>query len=610
MMNQWHRFWFVNKVLRDRVVLFRIVFFTLLSFDLWVLMLPHAPRYGINHFNISHLNIIDQLFPLPTVDLIGLLYIVAGFLSLCIAFSIASRLSLIILTLLYSFSYFWSQIDSYQHHYLICLILALSIFIPFNKKGHTDYEIHSGLVVNSWAIKLIYVQVSIVYFYTAVTKATEHWLNGWALDQIITTPSMRQFMSSWAEMFGWAEISPYAFTAHTIMYWQFFVSIAFLVPKLRVVACVTGPMFHVMVEVIGLKIGWFSYYMIAIYYILLFPNHWFMFLSRTLTLRGIFSTSNSIGRRTYALMLSKLSIFFGALSMLILYSLLDQDSIQSVFEYTSSLLIVIFMYPYYCLMRQRLNDQNKSQLIGWLFISPLAILIVYILSKTVSIDYANKYYLKIIWTLGIIIAIWSLITNLAISSLPSPVSDLSSESSVQTSLSNESLLQKIKAWMNHLNIAQRACFSIVLGMLQVNIFCHIVMIDHALVVASIIGGYSVLLIIRTKPSNILINSSVLMINLLLLVFSIRCTGSLFDYHRFWGGDLHRRAQYIESAKHYFKANQMKELGKARYYKLGNIYLKLNMRESALYAFQEAVRRQPNHHKARNSLLKLLSEGNQ
>ena len=52
---------------------------------------------------------------------------------------------------------------------------------------------------------------------------------------------------------------------------------------MRPIACITGPAFHVLVEVLDLKIGWFSYYMMAVYYILLFPDTWFLFVARPFT---------------------------------------------------------------------------------------------------------------------------------------------------------------------------------------------------------------------------------------------------------------------------------------------------------------------------------------
>lgn len=278
----WHRFWFENDVLRTRMTTFRVAFFALLALDLWVLMVPHAPRHGAGDFNVSHLPFLDALVPAPDAITVTVLYMAAGFFAFRVALGLAMRVSLIALTAIYPVVYFWSQVDSYQHHYLIGVLLLLCCLTPWEETPGLDHprKPDAPTHVRSWAIKLMYVQVSIVYFYTAVTKATDHWLDGWALEQIISVEFIRELYTSINEALGWSDMGMYSFVAHAIMLWQFFVAFAFLMPKLRPLACITGPMFHILVEVIDLKIGWFSYYMIAIYYVLLFPDAWFLAVAR------------------------------------------------------------------------------------------------------------------------------------------------------------------------------------------------------------------------------------------------------------------------------------------------------------------------------------------
>lgn len=284
----WARFIVDHPVLRARVTTFRVAFFGLLAMDLWLLMLVHAPRHATAGFNVGHIPLLQGILPDPSVSIVSAGYLIGGFLAARIAVGLAVRLSTVVLTVIYSALYFWSQIDSYQHHYLICLILLLSCFVRFDELPGLDREQVAPRTesderepqMTSWAMRLIYLQVSIVYFFTAVTKVDTHWLNGWALNHIISVPYIREAFQTVNEVFGWSALGMYALTAHITMLWQFFVAIAFLFPRLRPLACITGPLFHILVEVIGLKIGWFSYYMIAIYYILLFPNTWFLAISR------------------------------------------------------------------------------------------------------------------------------------------------------------------------------------------------------------------------------------------------------------------------------------------------------------------------------------------
>ncbi|MBW2463895.1 MAG: HTTM domain-containing protein, partial [Deltaproteobacteria bacterium] len=165
-----------------------------------------------------------------------------------------------------------------------CLLLVVCCFLPFHELPGLD----RGPVpdeprrIRSLAIRLIYAEVSIVYFYTAITKVDEHWLSGWSLNRIITVEGVREMYASINAALGWTDLGMYSFVAHVIMLWQFFVAVAFIVPRLRPAACITGPIFHILVEVIDLKIGWFSYYMIGIYYLLLFPDSWFLAAARPL----------------------------------------------------------------------------------------------------------------------------------------------------------------------------------------------------------------------------------------------------------------------------------------------------------------------------------------
>ncbi len=284
----WARFWFSGEVLRSRLTAFRVVFFGLLALDLWVLMVPHATRHDVGAFNVSHLHWLDPYLPAPTAVGLTALYLVAGFLAMRVALGLATRSSLVALTVLYSCAYFWSQADSYQHHYLICLLLLLCCFVPFDATPGLDVarDEDAPSAVPSWATRLIYVEVSIVYFFTALTKVDEHWLDGWALERIVRVEGVRTLYAQIAEAMGWGPLGTYALVAHAIMIWQFFVAVAFLVPRLRPAACVTGPLFHVLVEVLDLKIGWFSYYMIGIYYLLLFPDSWFVGLAKPLRWLG------------------------------------------------------------------------------------------------------------------------------------------------------------------------------------------------------------------------------------------------------------------------------------------------------------------------------------
>lgn len=281
----WSRWLLGAPVLSARLAWFRAVFFGLLAFDQWYLMMERAPRYGAGGFNVSHLPWLDGVLPLPTAEVVTGARLLGGFLALRVALGMGGRWSMAGLAGIYGGVYLWSQADSYQHHYLLALIALLSVFLP--------YEDMPGLwrrgggarpeVTRSWAAQLLYVQVSIVYFFTGVTKSGGDWLSGWAMERIVVEPEARAQMMEVASRLGMELLTFYQVSAWSIMLGQFLAATALMIPRLRPLACVVGPVFHVMVEFLDLKIGWFSWYMLGLYYVLLIPDRWFLALTRPLT---------------------------------------------------------------------------------------------------------------------------------------------------------------------------------------------------------------------------------------------------------------------------------------------------------------------------------------
>lgn len=463
---RWNRFWFEHPVLRVRLTTFRVAFFGLLAFDMWMLMVKHAPRYGVARFNVSHLPFLDGVLPLPTPGIATAAFLVGGFLALRVAMGIVTRGSLYALTAIYGGIYFWSQADSYQHHYLIALVLLLCCFLPLEALAEVD-DPRTALdaegapkdKISSWAARLIYVEVSIVYFYTAVTKTTTYWLDGWALNRIIQTESMRGFLAQWAETFGTSEMGPYAFTAHVIMIWQYFVALAFLFPKLRPLACLTGPAFHILVEVIDLKIGWFSYYMIALYYILLFPDRWFMAVGRP------------VGRALRRL--------------------------RPVWEW---------------LVTPRPTDTRTAGA----------------------------------WAVGA----GAITAALVMLTVP---------------------------------VAGRGVVAVALGG---------------------VVGWSLRPRGDARPIRVHARAGLQLAGVVAMVLSLRGTDALYDYHRYWAGDLKRRGLLAESVEHYAVANTLKSEGPARFFHAGELYERLGRYDEAREAYQRGLERAPGHPRGRRGLARL------
>ncbi len=119
-MGLWNQFWHGFEISAQRLRLLRFVFFGVLGVDLWVMMLEHAPRYGAGTLTLPQFSILSAL-PAPSAAVVSALWLLGGFTALRAAFGIAVTQSARITALCYISVYLWSQADSYQHHYLLCL---------------------------------------------------------------------------------------------------------------------------------------------------------------------------------------------------------------------------------------------------------------------------------------------------------------------------------------------------------------------------------------------------------------------------------------------------------------------------------------------------------
>ncbi|MCG8555303.1 MAG: hypothetical protein MJD61_08450 [Proteobacteria bacterium] len=134
-MSAWNRHWY-GSVAALRPYLLRKGILILLAFDTWVLMVRHAGRYGAGGFNVAHFGWLDALHPVPTPDwYVGMLTL-SAFLALAMALAGETTVGMLGLFALYTYSWSMSMLDSYQHHYLLSLmLLCLALFPRIGAEG-------------------------------------------------------------------------------------------------------------------------------------------------------------------------------------------------------------------------------------------------------------------------------------------------------------------------------------------------------------------------------------------------------------------------------------------------------------------------------------------
>jgi tetratricopeptide (TPR) repeat protein len=251
----------------------------------------------------------------------------------------------------------------------------------------------------------------------------------------------------------------YSFTSHAIMIWQYFVAAAFLIPKLRPIACITGPLFHILVEVIDLKIGWFSYYMIGLYYILLFPDSWFLAAARP------------AGR-----------------------------------------VLAPLKPAYEWLIKPRPIDVTTGTMTA---------------AASAAVTFA------VIWF-----------------GLP---------------MEGAGLLAVVMAGVVGVAVCPRVC---------------------------------------KNSDQAYVRAGLQLAGIFALLLSLRGTDALYNYHRYWAGDLKRRGQLVESAQHYEVANSLKLTGPARYFALGEVYERLGKFDDARRAYEAGLKHAPNDRRGKAGLARL------
>ena len=261
------------------LVTLRFGFFALLAYDLWTISLSHAPRYGVAGFNVAHWPWLDQYLPTPTPDLISVCYLVTGVLALWASVGHLSRLGIFCCALLYNLSYFWSQADSYQHHYLLCLLLFLLVGEPWRLRPSDPPKAQQLAQIT---LQGLMVQLALIYGFTALAKCDRTWLSGDTLRQMVNSTDVQAQLNQLSSWLGLSLSEFYQLGAWSVMLGEWFAALAFLFAPLRSLAFFIVPWFHIMVEWVGFDIELFSYYMLLLNLTLLSPQSWWKPLGRVL----------------------------------------------------------------------------------------------------------------------------------------------------------------------------------------------------------------------------------------------------------------------------------------------------------------------------------------
>jgi hypothetical protein len=250
-------FWFGFEVAWAKIAATRFLVFMLLALDA-ALQISHAPRYGAGGFNVGQLPFTGDLGASRLV--FGAAQLVLAYMFVAIALGVATRVLVPVCAAVYAWLYFGSQLDSYQHHYLVAIVLVIASFVPWQRGP----DVRPSTPVRSWALRLVLVQLAIMYVWAAISKLSPAWLDGTTLST--------QMTGAFAEMIkasvGWSVASVLVIAVELALAVTIWAR-----PAWRIAAPL-GLAFHLGIVFTGLEIGLFAFLMVGIYALVIPDRFW------------------------------------------------------------------------------------------------------------------------------------------------------------------------------------------------------------------------------------------------------------------------------------------------------------------------------------------------
>jgi hypothetical protein len=302
------RFWFGFEVAWAKLALGRFVLFGMLAVDA-LMQISHAPRYSAGDFNVAQLPLLDAIAPGRTLYAIAQL--VDAYLFVLVACGAATRYVLPVVTAIYGWLYFSSHLDSYQHHYLVWLTLVLSCFVPWERPadagppegdppptgspnraslrfGERSLSSSPATRVRSWALRLLLVEIALMYFWAAISKMSPAWVDGRTLSAQIHG-EIRRLIDATVGIKG---------AAIVVLVVELVLAATVWLPSTWPIAAPLGIALHVGILVTDLEIGLFAWLMFAMYIFVVPDRVWVWLAERPplRALRGVAGALRGLGR--------------------------------------------------------------------------------------------------------------------------------------------------------------------------------------------------------------------------------------------------------------------------------------------------------------------------
>lgn len=245
-------------MIERRWLVFRVLFFFLLGYDVYCSQ-ERAIHYD-HEFNVSHFDILNGDIPFiyqwfyPNRATMVISANLIFFLSLLCAIGAWYKGSLTILFITYTLRYMGSRLDSYQHHFFLCILLGTLILMDRDGKPEC-------------MIRYIRYEVAIVYGFAAYTKTMWYFLSGEILKRQLYNRMTFDTVTLLSNYLSVSENFIWACAAISVVFVESSLAIGWIIerPKYPLLIWLPGIALHIMVEMVGFQVLFFSYYMFILY---------------------------------------------------------------------------------------------------------------------------------------------------------------------------------------------------------------------------------------------------------------------------------------------------------------------------------------------------------
>lgn len=261
---------------------------TVRDFVAWA-SFPHRPQLAAFWHSLA-------VVP-PSPPALVLCWAVMAFVALRVALGRFRRWEVVLLAGLQWYHYYSSQLNLYQHEHLLALLLVIWCLVDWPSRADDEAGGESEMLrsVSCWPMRLIIVQLAVVYFWTAVAKMDPVWLSADFLPSLFSprfNAVLEAHLHPLLESSGLPLLAALApdhlwrlAAASVIVVELLLVGLLLAAPGpwLNAVLFPFGVGLHFSMEASGLQIGHFSYFM-AVLYLLLLPRRLTAALSAAMAL--------------------------------------------------------------------------------------------------------------------------------------------------------------------------------------------------------------------------------------------------------------------------------------------------------------------------------------